>query len=410
MAMDPSGGRGVYPRRGVNLGLARALSSPRVHSSPPAHQSRLRAPRWEVPAAHWDEPDQWPIFPCMSRDGYGAQGSVRVSVGDAITTTLYMNADHSGLYRYELACGEQATNELFNAAGADLTPWLALHPSKELDPAALPLPAGREVGRTRAETDAYYARTVCTAATCPYRMNGGTNGNVVVHELGSAGCGPVPSAGTAQTIGPPVDASSPPQCYIEDTFSIPASTTCRGAATLRWMWNSAEGLETYASCLDLLIEASAEAGGEDDGAGPGGGGSSGGEDGGGAGGGVASGEAANGASGGGANGPILGAVVVALLAAGGVAAGVCWWRSKRNGAAARSRRRSEDPAWMAEPAPPPPAPPSAQPAPPSLPAGWTQVADPKSGRNYYHNQATGEVTWHYPAAAGATVDVEMKHV
>ena len=35
-----------------------------------------------------------------------------------------------------------------------------------------PLPPGREVGSTRAETDAWWGRTTCTAAQCPYRMNG----------------------------------------------------------------------------------------------------------------------------------------------------------------------------------------------------------------------------------------------
>ena len=206
-----------------------------------------------MPAAHWDEPDQWPVFPCMSRDAHGAQGIASVNVGDAITTTFYVNADHSGLYRFEIGCGEQATNADYNAAGADITPWLALHPSKELPPGAAPLPSSREVGRSRAETDAYYARTVCTAATCPYRMNGGKPGAVAAHELGSTTCGPVPAPGTAPTVGPPVDANSPVQCFVEDTFTIPSGLTCRGPATLRWMWNSAEGLETYANCLDLNI-------------------------------------------------------------------------------------------------------------------------------------------------------------
>ena len=162
----------------------------------------------QMPAAHWDEPDQWPVFPCMSRDAFGAQGILNMAVGDQLSTRIYMNADHSGLYRYELrsptpspltrlasrlctslsplasalltfrppvphrslsplsapSCGEEATNAAFNAQ--PVTPWKALHVSKELAPGDTPLAAGREVGSTRAETDAYWTRTVCTAAGC----------------------------------------------------------------------------------------------------------------------------------------------------------------------------------------------------------------------------------------------------
>lgn len=83
-----------------------------------------------MPAAHWDEPDQWPKFPCMSRDEFGTRGVATVSAGDTITATTYMNADHSGLYRFELSCGSEATNAAFNAG--PVTPWKALHSFKEL--------------------------------------------------------------------------------------------------------------------------------------------------------------------------------------------------------------------------------------------------------------------------------------
>ena len=49
-----------------------------------------------MPAAHWDEPDQWPINPCMSRDEFGAGGVGLVAPGDQLETTMYVNADHSG--------------------------------------------------------------------------------------------------------------------------------------------------------------------------------------------------------------------------------------------------------------------------------------------------------------------------
>ena len=79
-----------------------------------------------VPAAHWDESDQWPKYACMSRDAYGARGTINAAAGDSVSATVYMNADHSGLYRYELACGagsnvdsvagNEQLNSMFNAA------------------------------------------------------------------------------------------------------------------------------------------------------------------------------------------------------------------------------------------------------------------------------------------------------
>merc|ERR1719150_760293 len=45
-------------------------------------------------------------------------------------------------------------------------------------------------------------------------------------------------------------------CDIVDTFLIPKDSSCRGNAILRWVWNSAEGPETYANCLDLNMLAS----------------------------------------------------------------------------------------------------------------------------------------------------------
>jgi protein transport protein SEC31 len=40
-------------------------------------------------------------------------------------------------------------------------------------------------------------------------------------------------------------------------------------------------------------------------------------------------------------------------------------------------------------------------APGALPAGWMAIQDPGSGRTYYANQTTGEVTWDIPQAAPA---------
>ena len=42
----------------------------------------------------------------MSDQPYGQNGVARVRPGDSVETTVYINADHSGLYQYQLFCGE----------------------------------------------------------------------------------------------------------------------------------------------------------------------------------------------------------------------------------------------------------------------------------------------------------------
>ena len=175
-----------------------------------------------MPAAHWDESDQWPINPCMSRDAFGAGGVGEVAPGDQLETTMYVNADHSGLYRFELGCSATADNAAFNAA--PITQWKALHPTKELEPGDS-LPAGREVGWTRAETDAYWARTICTAATCDYRMNAPYGPrDAPSSELNSAVCSAQlgqqpPSSDVGVTLDP-----NQVTCFVSDTFTIPGDT------------------------------------------------------------------------------------------------------------------------------------------------------------------------------------------
>ena len=329
-----------------------------------------------MPAAHWDEPDQWPIFPCMSRDTFGARGTVRIQPGDSISTTTYMNADHSGLYRFELACAANPTNADFNAG--PITPWKALHPSKELAPGTTPLPAGRDVGSTRAETDAYWAQTVCTAASCPYRMNGAAPqypGGA--YDITSAACLAGPSA------SPPAGASAAPTCFIEDTFDLPLSTICRGEATLRWMWNSAEGLETYANCVDLIVEAATAAppgGGSGATSGSGGGGSSGG--------GV---DLANQTDDSTTSSSMAVAAAVLLV---GVAVGV-YWNQKRKTAAPPSQPTTAVAVSRVPPPPPSVAIVSTTAAP--APSNWTEMVDAASGRTYYYDTTTGASSWTLPA-------------
>ena len=312
----------------------------------------------KMPAAHWDESDQWPIYPCMSRDAHGAGGVSTVAPGDTITATTYMNADHSGLYRFELGCGSDADNAAFNAE--PITPWKALHKDKELSNGDT-LPDTREVGSTRAETDAYWERTICTGANCAYRMNGAQP------QYPGGAYGPNSNECATSAMGL--------TCFIDDTFTIPASTSCRGQATLRWMWNSAEGLETYANCLDLSIEGDPP---DNDNGGGGGGG----------GGGTGSGSGSNQSTGGGggSSGTTAG-IVVGLLVLGGVGCAVYIFMRKK---------REPTPTTIASPPPPPGAPGAPGQAP--LPAGWSEATDPNSGHKYYINSATNESTWTRPTA------------
>jgi len=176
-----------------------------------------------MPAAHWEKENVQPIFQCMSHQTvHGISGKMSVKPGDEITTHLYINADHSGLYRFQLLCGDKLDNSQFKP----ITPWLALHASKE----GAALNADRVVGTTLEKTTEYFQRTTCTGAACGYRMNRQIQGSDSAHCK-----------------------SQREDCQVVDKFDIPADTPCRGDAVLRWVWNSAEGPETYANCLDLSI-------------------------------------------------------------------------------------------------------------------------------------------------------------
>jgi len=201
------------------------------------------------PAAHWNDRDVWPKHPCMSDQPYGQNGVARVRPGDSVETTVYINADHSGLYQYQLFCGESAlsastggaaqggANEKFfgcedGACSAQLTPaqndgsgpispWRALHPDKE----GVSLGEDRVVGTTKEQTDRFLTSIGCVGAGCGYRINDG-------QPITSGYCDG--------------------RCFLYDTVAIP--TGCSGPATLRWMWLSAETPEVYANCVDLNIE------------------------------------------------------------------------------------------------------------------------------------------------------------
>ena len=169
------------------------------------------------------------------------------------------------------------------------------------------------------------------------------------------------------------------------------------------MWNSAEGLETYANCLDLKIEGAAVAVPPGSGN-PGGGG-------GGAAGGAGSNQGAGG-GGGGAAGPVIG-VIVALAVVGGLV----YWFTK-----VYPHLPTHPPTPPAACLPPcfaclpscvptlhylspqvrgkaagPGAPPPPLSAPDSsLPPGWTEAKDPASGQQYYFNATTLQTQWIKP--------------
>ena len=100
-----------------------------VPSNKPAVTPGKNWTKW--PAAWWDEPDQWPQYPCMSRAAFGSSGIVTVEPGNSLEATLYIQHDHAGLYRYELGCGSAAGNTDFFAG--PLTPWKAMHAHAQLE-------------------------------------------------------------------------------------------------------------------------------------------------------------------------------------------------------------------------------------------------------------------------------------
>merc|ERR1712087_326297 len=117
-------------------------------------------------------------------------------------------------------CGNAANNANFNP----ITPWLALHATKD----GANLAADRIVGFTKDKTNEYFLKTTCTGAGCSYRMNAASKNPDEQHCKDNWD-----------------------DCNVVDTFLIPKDSSCRGDAILRWVWNSAEGPETYANCLDL---------------------------------------------------------------------------------------------------------------------------------------------------------------
>jgi hypothetical protein len=197
------------------------------------HTKNKIADKWwtSKPALYFDDKSMWPRFnACASRDGFGARGTMPVKRGDAVSSSFYVNVDHSGIYRFELACGTNAVNQDYY--DNPITPWKVLHKSKELENGT-PLADDRAIGYTMDDVLAYYHRTTCTAGTCAYSMNSGGGAS-----------GPDRAECTKNRA----------DCFVEDTFTIPSNFQCSGkAATLRWSWLVADFDEIYVNCLDLEL-------------------------------------------------------------------------------------------------------------------------------------------------------------
>jgi hypothetical protein len=171
---------------------------------------RYSAQWWsQNPGAWTTSSNTWPAVPCMSRDTYGARGTLNVRPGENITTSTWVNADHGGFYRFELSYNTNPTNsDFFNRPISD---YYAISVSNETPGFSYP---GRRVGPSDADLQTYIKRMSCTGVQC-----GGGN----IRD----------------------------QNYSE-TWTFPANAQ-KGPAVMRWMWSSLETPEIYAHCADLNI-------------------------------------------------------------------------------------------------------------------------------------------------------------
>jgi hypothetical protein len=145
----------------------------------------------------------------MSRDSYGARGTLTVRAGENITTSTFVNADHGGFYRFELSYNTNPSNSNFRAL--PVSHYYAISASNETPGYTY---TGRRVGPSDAELQTYIKRMTCTGVQC-----GGGN----IRD----------------------------KTYSE-TWTFPSNAQ-KGPAVMRWMWSSLETPEIYAHCVDLNI-------------------------------------------------------------------------------------------------------------------------------------------------------------
>ena len=186
----------------------------------------------KTPGAHWDEESMWPAYPCMSRDSWGDRGSIMLQTGSDLEARVYINADHSGIYQYQLGCKEEPDNSDFFA----LTQWKAIHRTGE----GVTLGASRDVGSTREETDAYFVQINCAGSDC---------GSAYMNKDSCP-----PDGDSEDDCSRNHCSNNEDDCFLEDSFALPSQFRCRGHAVLRWIWNSAETNEVFVNCFDVDLK------------------------------------------------------------------------------------------------------------------------------------------------------------
>jgi hypothetical protein len=164
------------------------------------------------PGAHTTNPNTWPVYPCMSYDSYGARGVLDVRPGENMTTSTFVNADHGGFYRFEVAFKTNPSNDDFRAN--PVSDYYALSENHHLETPGYNYP-GRRVGPSDADLQLYVQRMTCVGVGC-------TNGNIRDRP-------------------------------VTETWTFPSNVP-QGPAVMRWMWSSLEGPELYANCVDLNIK------------------------------------------------------------------------------------------------------------------------------------------------------------
>jgi len=161
------------------------------------------------PGAHTQNSNVWPSVPCMSDDAFGRRGVLTVRPGENITTTTFVNADHGGFYRFELAYNQNPSNQDF--MNNPVSEYYSFHEQQETPGFNYP---GRKVGWNDADLQQYIQRMACTGIQC-------TGNNIRDRDY-------------------------------SETWVFPSNAR-RGNAVMRWMWSSIETSEVYAHCVDLNI-------------------------------------------------------------------------------------------------------------------------------------------------------------
>jgi len=161
------------------------------------------------PGAHTTNPNTWPSNPCMTYDAYGQRGTLTIRAGENITTSTFVNADHGGFYRFELAY-DRGDNGEFRANA--ISPYYKISESNETPGYGYP---GRVVGWGDGDLQQYIQRMSCVGVGC-------TPGSNIRDRP------------------------------VSETWTFPGNVR-KGPAVMRWIWSSLEGPEIYSSCVDLNI-------------------------------------------------------------------------------------------------------------------------------------------------------------